>query len=175
MKKVIIKILTLVILLSVSTLSQTESKDQSDTSASYSYVMQKSSMGALLRSAIVPGWGQIYNESYWKAPIVWGFMGYFVYYWIWNNNEYKDYASSYKNSLALSNGTENTEYWIRMTAALNTNRDFYHNQRDLFAIYILITYALNLVDAYVDAHLFDFNIDEEPISKSMRFNFRINF
>jgi hypothetical protein len=40
---------------------------------------------------------------------------------------------------------------------------------------MFITYALNLLDAYVDAHLFDFSVDEEPLTNSMRLNVRINF
>ncbi len=134
--------------------------------------MKKSSMGALLRSAIIPGWGQIYNESYWKAPIVWGFTGYFLYYWIWNNNKYKGYASDYTNSLALNDDTPNI---TGLRNYYKDSRDFYHDQRDLFTIYMFITYALNLLDAYVDAHLFDFNVDEEPVTNSMRLNVRINF
>ncbi len=172
MKKVIIKILLLASLLSVPVFSQTDSLSQSDTSASQSYVMKKSSMGALLRSAIIPGWGQIYNESYWKAPIVWGFTGYFLYYWIRNNNKYKDYASQYTNSLALDNNTPNID---DIRNFYKDHRDFYRDQRDLFTIYMFITYALNLLDAYVDAHLFDFNVDEEPMTNSMRLNVRINF
>ncbi|RJP73460.1 MAG: hypothetical protein C4539_01670 [Ignavibacteriales bacterium] len=172
MKKVIIKILLLVALLSVPGFSQTDSLTQSDTSASQSYVMKKSSIGALLRSAIIPGWGQIYNESYWKAPIVWGFTGYFLYNWIRNNNKYKDYASLYSNSLTLSDNVANIN---NLRSYYKESRDFYHDQRDLFTIYMFITYALNLLDAYVDAHLFDFNVDEEPMTNSMRLNVRINF
>ena len=60
--------------------------------------MQKSPWGAVGRSAIIPGWGQIYNESYWKAPVIWGVMGWFVYAWIDNNNNYNDYKNLYSQT-----------------------------------------------------------------------------
>lgn len=129
------------------------------------YVMSKSPMGAVLRSALIPGWGQIYNESYWKAPIVWGILGYFVYYWIDNNNLYKDYRDLFSESLETS--TSGNLIYKR-------NRDFYRDQRDQFAVYIGLTYFLTLVDAYVDAHLFDFDVSENPMTKSPQINLRIH-
>ena len=130
------------------------------------YVMSKSPMGAVLRSALIPGWGQIYNESYWKAPIVWGILGYFVYYWIDNNNLYNDYRDLFSES--LEPGTSGNLIYKR-------NRDFYRDQRDQFAVYIGLTYFLTLVDAYVDAHLFDFDVSENPMTRSPQINFRIHF
>ena len=124
------------------------------------FEMQKSPWGAVARSAILPGWGQIYNESYWKAPVVWGIMGWFVYNWIDNNNKYIDY----KNLYLQTNDGLTGDY-----------RDFYRDQRDEFAIYIVLTYFLNLVDAYVDAHLFDFSVDENYMTKTKMINVRINF
>jgi len=117
----------------------------------------KSPAGAVLRSAVLPGWGQIYNESYWKAPVVWGFLGYFGYVWIDNNNKYKEGQDFYAR-------TGNKLY-----------RDFYRDQRDLFAIYIGITYVLTLLDAYVDAHLFNFNVEEDMITGSTRLKMQLNF
>lgn len=124
------------------------------------FEMQKSPWGAVARSAILPGWGQIYNESYWKAPVVWGIMGWFVYNWVDNNNKYIDYKNLY---LQTNDGLAG-DY-----------RDFYRDQRDEFAIYIVLTYFLNLVDAYVDAHLFDFSVDENYLTKTKMINVRINF
>lgn len=124
------------------------------------FQMQKSPWGAVARSAILPGWGQIYNESYWKAPVVWGIMGWFVYNWVDNNNKYVDYKNLY---LQTNDGLAG-DY-----------RDFYRDQRDEFAIYIVLTYFLNLVDAYVDAHLFDFSVNENYMTKTKMLNVRINF
>lgn len=131
------------------------------------YRMQKSPLGAVVRSALLPGLGQIYNESYWKVPVVWGFLGYYGYEWVRQNNNYHSYATQYKEVLAgLRRG--NAENYKRV-------RDFYRDQRDLFAIYMGIAYALNLLDAYVDAQLFDFSVDEDPVSKVSRLNVHVNF
>lgn len=157
-----IKIITLILLLNISLFSQQDStvNQDSTTISSDVFVMQKSPWGAVGRSAILPGWGQIYNESYWKAPVVWGVMGWFVYSWIDNNNSYNDY----KNLYSQTGESLYLEY-----------RNFYRDQRDEFAIYLLLTYFLNLVDAYVDAHLFDFSVDENYMTGEKMFNIRLNF
>ena len=132
-----------------------------NTDSTGQFVMQKSPWGAVLRSAIFPGWGQIYNESYWKVPIVWGAMGWFVYVWIDNNNKYNDYRSLYQ---------QYPDYSV-----YKKYRDFYRDQRDEFAIYFALTYVLNLVDAYVDAHLFDFSVDNNYFTGQKMISVRINF
>jgi len=115
------------------------------------FVMQKSAWGAVLRSAVIPGFGQFYNQSYWKIPIIWGFLGYFGYVWISNNNSYKQYKDIYSESVAANDPN----------APINLKiRDFYKDQRDQFAVYIALTYFLSLVDAYVDAQLFDFDVSK---------------
>ncbi len=157
-----IKILSLIIILNLSLFSQQDTTEIQDTTTISSdvFVMQKSPWGAVGRSAILPGWGQIYNESYWKAPVIWGVMGWFIYGWIDNNNNYKDYKNLY-----IQTGDET---YINY-------RDFYHDQRDEFAIYLVLTYFLNLVDAYVDAHLFDFSVDENYMTGTKMLNVRVNF
>ncbi len=122
--------------------------------------MQKSAWGAVARSAILPGWGQIYNESYWKAPVIWGVIGWLVYAYVDNNNNYLDYKNLYAQ-------TETPLYL--------DYRNFYRDQRDEFAIYLALTYLLNLVDAYVDAHLFDFSVSENYFSRTKMLNIRVNF
>jgi hypothetical protein len=124
------------------------------------FVMQKSPWGAVLRSAIIPGLGQFYNESYWKIPIIWGAGALLISGWVYNNNYYKDYKNLY-----LETGE------IRY----KDYRDFYRDQRDNFTIYLVVLYLLNLVDAYVDAQLFDFSAVEDLSTNSYRFNFRMNF
>jgi hypothetical protein len=157
-----IKVFSLTILLNLSLFSQQDTTEVQDTTTISSdvFVMQKSPWGAVGRSAILPGWGQIYNESYWKAPVIWGVMGWFVYGWIDNNNNYNDYKNLYSQ-------TGDTQY-------LNY-RNFYRDQRDEFAIYLLLTYFLNLIDAYVDAHLFDFSVDENYMIGTKMLNVRVNF
>ncbi len=111
-------------------------------------IKTKSPWGAVIRSAVFPGLGQIYNHSYWKAPIVWGLMGWFGYNWWQNDKDYKEYQKLYLET--VQRGNENFLY--------KRIREFYRDQRDLFAIYLGLTYFLNMVDAYVDAHLFNFEL-----------------
>lgn len=123
------------------------------------FQMQKSPWGAVLRSAVIPGWGQFYNESYWKIPVVLGVTGWIVYNWIDSNNEYHYYRKLYSQNLNLPTRI----------------REFYRDQRDLFAIYLGLAYLLNMVDAYVDAHLFDFDVTEEPLTRLPQLQFKIRF
>ena len=142
-----------------------DSLDKIDLSDSV-FVMQKSPTGAMLRSALLPGWGQIYNGSYWKAPVIWSLIGYFAYVWTSTNSEYQNYRELYKKSLSQSRNGDET--YLRY-------REFYRDERDLFAFYIGLTYFLNVVDAYVDAHLFDFNAQFNRQTESLQFNVRVNF
>ncbi len=127
--------------------------------------MKKSPFGAVARSAIIPGWGQFYNNSYWKIPVVWGFLGWFGYNYKTNNDRYNDNKKLYLQN--LNDG--NISYYYK------SQRDYYRDQRDLFAIYFFITYFANLIDAYVDAHLFDFSVSENLMTKSPQINIKINF
>ncbi len=113
------------------------------------YVSTKKPGLALLFSAVLPGAGQTYNESYWKIPIVLGFGSYFVYGWIHNNNLYKGYRDDFKKSLETN---------LSGNGSLLRLREFYKDQRDTFTWYFAILYLLNLVDAYVDAALYDFDV-----------------
>jgi hypothetical protein len=100
-------------------------------------------------SAALPGAGQIYNTNYWKVPIIWGLGGYWIYEWTKLNKQYKDFGDQYYASLQTPAGGDEL---------LRRNRDFYHDERDKFAWYLGAMYFLNLVDAYVGAHLYDFDV-----------------
>ncbi len=127
--------------------------------------MQKSPTGALLRSAVLPGWGQFYNESYWKVPIVWGVTGWFVYMWTDRNTLYKDFQNQYNISLIETSQVGDDK--------LKRLRDFYRDDRDQFVFYIGLTYFLNLIDAYVDAHLFDFDVGVNNFTHKPELRLRI--
>jgi hypothetical protein len=118
-----------------------------------SYTSSKSPGLALLFSAVLPGAGQFYNESYWKIPILVGFGYYFATRWIDNNDSTKHYRELYAQSISaqLPGGDGNFQ---RL-------REFYKGQRDTFSWYFFIYYIVNLVDAYVDASLYDFNVGDD--------------
>lgn len=159
-----IKILVVLFLINKCVSGQTDSVKTGDQKNSDTvFVMQKSAWGAVLRSAILPGWGQIYNESYWKVPIVWGTMGWFVYAWLDNNRKYNNYNDLYH------------QFGDNYSINYKNYRNFYRDQRDTFAIYLCLTYFLTLVDAYVDAHLFDFSVDENQFTGLKMLNLHFRF
>jgi hypothetical protein len=129
-----------------------DSLAQSSGSARVSkYQPSKKPWVAVGLSAALPGLGQIYNKSYWKLPILWGLGGYWIYEWNLQNNRYQDFRQKYSASVAQH--APNNEYL--------TQRDFYRNQRDSFAWYLGAAYFLNLVDAYVGASLYDFDVSPD--------------
>jgi len=155
----IIKTFLFVLIFFSVAFAQFENAGDKSISTDSVFVSTKSPWTAVLMSAVIPGAGQIYNESYWKAPIIWGLAGWLVYNWVQNNNSYKENRDIY-----LKTGNEN----------YRKLRTFYRDQRDLFTIYMGLTYLLNLVDAYVDAQLFDFSVDEDFLIGQTRLNLRIN-
>lgn len=161
LKNHIVKIFAVLIIISFTGYSQQNSETKPANQKSDSiYVMSKSPWGAVLRSAIIPGWGQFYNESYLKIPIIWGLGFWLGYEWKWNNDQYVYFRRKY---------SETQDEFYRL------NRTFYRDQRDLFAIYMVITYVANLIDAYVDANLFDFDVSENSLTQTPMLNLRVNF
>ena len=118
----------------------------------YIFKLTRQPMRAVLYSAILPGLGQFYNKSYWKIPIIGLVGGYFVYEIIKNNNSYIDYSDAYTNS--QTPGNPNGDQRLKLL------REFYRDQRDQFYLYAGLTYLINIFDAYVDAHLFDFDVSD---------------
>ncbi len=166
LKKLIINITFLLIFSAVNLVGQIDSSNSNLDANEFDsvFVMTKSPTGAMLRSMVLPGWGQFYNESYWKIPVVWGVSAWFIYMWVDRNDNYKYYQNLYNISLTeSSNG--NSIY--------KSSRDFYRDDRDLFAVYLGLTYFLNFIDAYVDAHLFDFYIGENAFSHTPELRMKI--
>ena len=110
----------------------------------------KSTTIATFASMLAPGFGQLYNESYWKAPVVWGLGYYFYSVYKDQDDLYKKYRSQYDTTITDQNPTGNSR--------LRELRDFYKNQRNEFGWYLVITYVLNILDAYVDAALYNFEV-----------------
>lgn len=116
------------------------------------FQMKKSPWKSVLYSAVLPGLGQFYNESYWKVPIILSIGGYLGYVVVKNHNKFLDY----RDQFAASQTPENPEGDLR----LRSYREFYRDQRDQFLLYFAFYYLITLVDAYVDAHLYDFDVSE---------------
>ena len=119
----------------------------------HAFVSTKSPGLALALSAVLPGAGQFYNESYWKIPIVAGLGVYLVSEWIQNNDLTQDYRDQFSASITSANPFGD--------ARLLSLREFYKDQRDTFTWYLAILYVANLLDAYVDASLYDFSVSDD--------------
>jgi len=107
-------------------------------------------------SAIVPGLGQAYNKRYWKIPIVIGAIGTGIYFYSDNNTKYHRYRDAYKVRIA-GGKDEFPEY---STATLINAQKTFQRNRDLSALISIGLYVLNIVDANVDAHLMQFNVND---------------
>ncbi|MBX3043666.1 MAG: hypothetical protein KIT33_02860 [Candidatus Kapabacteria bacterium] len=160
MKKFIISILFIFIYaLSFQILRADENPENKKSDKKVSqFKMTKSTGGAIWRSLAVPGWGQVYVESYWKAPIFFVASGTLVYFIIDNQLKFNDYDNRLS---ALEKGT--ADYNLA-----KSYREFYRDNRDMSGFYFLAVYILAAVDAYVGAHLYDFQVDD---NLSMNFNF----
>ena len=114
---------------------------------------------ASLLSMACPGLGQIYNEKYWKTPIIIASIGGAIYAHNFYNNKFQDYKEAY---IIRTDGDKSTidRYLNYSENGLITLQDYYRNQKDLSIIIGAIIYLLNIADAYVDAHLFEYNVNE---------------
>ena len=117
---------------------------------------------AAVFSAVLPGLGQAYNKKYWKIPVIYagfGAIGYFIFS---NNNEYSQFREAY---IYVANGETHeidNPYVINYTKdQLKDGMDFYRRNRDLSIIIGALWYTLNILEAYVDAHFFDYDISED--------------
>jgi len=138
------------LLLSISIASsQTDSSKVVENKSTY--VMSKSPSGAIYRSLALPGWGQLYVESYWKAPIFFAATGTLIYFIIDNQIKYNDYD---KRLLGMSK----TDIDYQITKIY---REYYRDNRDMSGFYLIGVYVLAAVDAYVGAHLYDFQVDDK--------------
>nr|WP_235855785.1 DUF5683 domain-containing protein [Allomuricauda aequoris] len=121
---------------------------------------------AAFYSAILPGLGQIYNKRYWKAPIVWGAMGTAIYAYSYNNTEYRRARNAFKRRLA---GFTDDEFYGDGTTprisddALQEAQESTQRDRDLSLVITIALYALNIIDANVDAHLKQYNVDDDLV------------
>lgn len=136
---------------------------------------------AVWLGVIFPGGGQIYNGSYWKLPIVYGaFMG-CGYAISWNQGRYSSYKNAYldlyyddqngtvsedpsKSYIAVMPDGYDLARVGGVTTWMNTLRsrqNTYRRYRDYSIVAIVLVYALSLIDAYVDAQLFDYDISPD--------------
>ncbi len=132
-----------------------------DTLLLKSYATRYDPRKALLYAAVVPGLGQIYNKKYWKLPLVYGGMFALAY----AINFYQDGYTKYKGKLYfnLENGYEGDDEHAPDDPYTTSNYrrivDQYKRERDFMIILMGGVYLLQIVDAHVDAHLKEFDLN----------------
>ena len=114
---------------------------------------------AAFYSAVFPGLGQIYNKRYWKLPLVYGGIGASIYFYDLNNIKFRQYRNAYKKRLA---GFTDDEFQgiILDNDRLVDGMNFYKQYRDQSMLFIIGTYFLNILDANIDAHLKQYNLNQ---------------
>lgn len=137
---------------------------------------------AAFYSAVLPGLGQIYNKRYWKAPIVWAAIGIGGAAFIQNNNNFNIFRDAFKRRRA---GFTDDQFFARndgvidvnnprvSNAALQDAQERFQRDRDLALLVTIGLYALNIIDANVDAHLKQYNVNEQlsmDIKPTLDFN-----
>ncbi len=140
---------------------------------------------ASLYSAVLPGLGQIYNKKYWKAPVVYAGFGVLVYFVIFNSTHYQDFkgglvdftdtipgTKSYLKLISdkldpatfdpiLHPGTYDPSSAEWFEEQLKNGMNYYRRNRDLSYIGMGLWYIVNIIDATVDAHLFDYDVGDD--------------
>lgn len=148
-----------------------QSKAEEVKEAELTHKKGKNSTAALLWS-IIPGGGQIYNEAYWKIPIVIGAYTACTYAITWDNNALSEYQNAYRDIMSdrpmentswqdfIPPGADPQSYVTNSSfqEQLRRGRDFYRRYRDLSIIVTVGVYLLVALDAYVDAELATFDI-----------------
>lgn len=119
---------------------------------------------ASLRSAILPGLGQIYNKKYWKVPIVYGILAIPVSTFSYNSTWYKKTRFAYA---ARSDKDSTNDKLIApelqplATASLKLYRNEFRKGMDFSILGLLVLWGLNVADAAVDGHLKSFDISDD--------------
>jgi hypothetical protein len=124
---------------------------------------------AAIRSAILPGWGQVYNRKYWKLPIVYGAIGLTGYVFVYNYSNYKDTRFAYKVKYNMRVNRTDTALFPKIKKelqplteeSLRFYRDEFRRDIDYSVLFFVLAWGLNVVDAAVDAHLKAFDVSPD--------------
>ncbi|MCU4176271.1 DUF5683 domain-containing protein [Carboxylicivirga sp. N1Y90] len=131
---------------------------------------------ATFYAAILPGLGQAYNKKYWKIPILYAGIGGLAYAIHFNSKYYNSYKSAYRDFIIRDPGnksylefippnlteeqvTGQYEDWFE--SALLNKKQYYRRYRDLSYLGMVGIYIIQMVDAAVDAHFYNFDISDD--------------
>lgn len=141
-------------------------------------IPQKSPMIAIAYTALFPGLGQVYVESHWKAPIAAGAALFFAYQVTSYHSTFTEKSAVYDN--LLSQGLTRTDPRVQFAIR---EKEYYNNARDLNALWLLGVYGIAAIDAYVGAHMLEFDVSDnlgffilpDPLNQSGRIHVRHTF
>lgn len=110
--------------------------------------------------SLLPAGGQIYNRRWWKVPLVYGAfvgLGLAIDY---NQNLYRDLRDAYL--LALNDEPHQfSGTTIDSPNALRNLRDSFDKNTQTAYVGLVLLYALQSMEAYVDSHLRSFDVDDD--------------
>ena len=126
---------------------------------------------AVWYAALFPGGGQIYNRKYWKLPIIYGgYLG-LIYGYRWNQKYYRTYANAYRDLVLNSPNASYMDFLSPnypveqrrsyLESAFKRKRNSYRNYRDYCIVGMIGVYLVAMVDAYVDASLYHFDVSTD--------------
>ena len=149
-----------------TTITTTKKTDNTPNDKIDSVLLKHSPKLAAKRSAMIPGWGQIYNKKYWKLPIVYGALGVTTYIFLDNIKTYREYRfaynARYKAGLPVPDSTDyfklDNLYKIIQPESIRAARNKFRQYVDYSVLFFILFWGLNVVDATVDAHLKAFDV-----------------
>lgn len=115
---------------------------------------------ATVLALVLPGAGQIYNKKYWKAGIVYAGVGGLIYMYKWNSDSLRHYQTIYTSKITADTTAVDLAP-LRSDASIKNERDFHRRYRDISIIGFVALYALQAIDANVDAHLKEFRVNKD--------------
>lgn len=125
---------------------------------------------ATIYSSVLPGLGQAYNKKWWKIPLIYGALGSLGYFAVRNHIQHRTHVDEYNKRVDDPSYVSPIEFQNLDNQALITVHRQYQDNRDLMILGFIAVYAINIIDATVDAHFYHFDISDDL---SMRINPRI--
>lgn len=114
---------------------------------------------ATIMSACLPGLGQIYNHKYWKAPVIYAALGGLGYWGVTNQKKYRYYSDNLR--YANDDDLNTTNATLYNNDQLIAQKRYYRKFRDMSIMLGALVYAINIIDANVDAHLRTFDVSDD--------------
>ena len=118
---------------------------------------------ATKRSAMIPGWGQIYNKKYWKLPLVYGGLGVTAGVFVFNVKNYRLLRQAFifrTDSFPGNDAQIDPKFKILSAGALRSYRNSFRQNVDYSVLFFIVFWGLNVADATVDAHLKAFDVND---------------